>query len=235
MDGKQKIDVQGTALRDMLPELEVNAVGVISVDDRKGTKLEQTARELLPGVRSVVVLAMEIYPEVLDLVSPGRTTGAASTNDLLNTHTDYLSGRLNKASYDIARALRSAGWKTLPMPSAGCPMDTRFLEAVFSYKHAGQAAGLGTFGWHSLLITPEFGPRARLACCLTEAGLEATLSVNTSVDCASCGRCTEICPARALSAPPKGEPYAINKFACSAFRAASGGCSECMRVCPVGR
>jgi epoxyqueuosine reductase len=235
MDSQQKTKAEITILADLVHGLEVNAMGVASIAAWQGSRLEETAQKLLPQAHSVVMLAMEIYPEVLDLVSPGRITGAASTNDLLNTHTDYLSGRLNKATYDIAKALRSASWRTLPLPSAGCPMDTRFLEAVFSYKHAGQAAGLGTIGWHSLLITPEFGPRVRLAGCLTEAELESYRPVDFTVDCESCGLCIENCPARALSIPTRGEAYAINKFACSSFRGASGGCSECMRVCPMGR
>lgn len=115
-------------------------------------------------------------------------------------------------------------------------MDARFLEAVFSYKHAGQAAGLGKIGWNALLITPDLGPRVRLSCCLTEATLEPkNASMNMNLECYSCGLCLKSCPAKALTEPQDDEQYAINKFACSSFRSASGGCAECMRVCPVGR
>ena len=177
---------------------------------------------------------MEIYPEILDLASPERVMGAASTSDLLARNADFLSGRLTKAAYDIAKVAHRSGLKSLPLPAAGCPLDTRFLEAVFSYKHAGQAAGLGKIGWHSLLITPDFGPRVRLSCCLTEATLEPT-SIKMTVECDSCGICLDNCPAGALTKPQDGELYAINKFACSSFRNASGSCSECMRLCPEGR
>jgi len=233
MVSKGKAGAEEAILRELIPKLDVSAVGVASLAKWQGTKLEETALKLLPEARSVVVLAMEIYPEVLDLVSPGRMMGAASTNDLLDRHVEFLSSRLTKAAYDVAKAFRETGLKALPLPAAGCPLDTRFLEAVFSYKHAGQAAGLGKIGWHSLLITPEFGPRVRLSCCLTEAVLEPS-SGEMSIDCASCGICLESCPAGALKEPQAGEPYAVNKFACSAFRNASGGCSECLRLCPAG-
>jgi len=230
---KRKTDTVTSMLQDLISGLDVDAVGIARLAEWKGTKLEETALRLLPQARSVVVLAMEIYPEILDLVSPGRMMGAASTNDLLDRNADFLSGQLTEAAYDVARASRSIGLKALPLPAGGCPLDTRFLEAVFSYKHAGQAAGLGKIGWHSLLITPDFGSRVRLSCCLTEAPLEPT-KTNLTVECDSCGICLEGCPAGALAEPQAGEQYAVNKFACSSFRSASGGCSECMRLCPVG-
>lgn len=234
MSNERKTVTASTALLDLLPKLDTDAVGITSLAEWKGTKLEETALKLLPQAHSVVVFAMEIYPEVLDMASPERIMGIASMNDLLDRNVDFLSGRLTKASYDVAKAFRSIGLKALPLPAAGCPLDARFLEAVFSYKHAGQAAGLGKIGWHSLLITPGFGARVRLSCCLTEAALEP-IKTNMTVECDSCGICLDICPAKALAEPQAGELYTINKFACSSFRNASGGCSECMRICPVGR
>ena len=235
MNNNPKTVTQNAVLLDLLSKLDVNAVGIASLAEWKGTKLEDTVLRLLPQARSFIVLAMEIYPEILDLALSERITGAASLHDLYARDADYLSGRLTKAAYDVAKASHSVGLKALPLPSAGCPQDTRFLKAVFSYKHAAQAAGLGKFGWHSLLITPGFGPRVRLSCCLTEAELEPTTAVNETIDCDNCRLCLHICPAGALAKPRGGKQYTINKFACCSFRNASGGCAECMRVCPVGR
>ena len=233
MSSEPKPVTTSTILPDLISRLDVDTVGVASLAELKGTKLEESALRLLPQARSVVVFAMEIYPEILNLASPERIMGAASMNDLYNRNADFLNGRLTKASYDVAKAFRSIGLKALPLPAAGCPLDGRFLEAVFSYKHAGQAAGLGKIGWHSLLITPGFGPRVRLSCCLTEAALEPT-STNMTIQCESCGICLDNCPAKALVEPQAGELYTINKFACSSFRTSSGGCAVCMRVCPAG-
>jgi len=231
---REKTDNTNVILQDLLSKLDVDAVGVASLAEWKGTKLGESALRLLPEARSVVVLAMEIYPEILAHASPGKIMGTASMGDLLARNTDFLSSRLTKAAYDVAKASRSAGLKALPLPATGCPLDERFLEAVFSYKHAGQIAGLGKMGWHSLLITPDFGPRVRLSCCLTEAELEPTKTEST-LQCESCGICLDNCPAGALAKPQAGELYTINKFACCSFRNASGGCAECMRVCPEGR
>ncbi len=232
MINERKTTTENAMLQDLISKLDVSAVGIAGLAEWKGTKLEETTLSLLPQARSVVVFAMEIYPEILALTSPGKVMGAASLNDLLVSHADYLSGRLTKVAYDFAKASRSAGLKALPLPARGCPLDTRFLEAVFSYKHAGQAAGLGKIGWHSLLITPGFGPRVRLSACLTEAELEP-ITVDMTLECNSCGICLDNCPAGALAEPQAGEQYAMNKFACSSYRNASGACSECIRVCPA--
>jgi len=93
---------------------------------------------------------------------------------------------------------------------------------------------LAKIGWHCLLIVPDFGPRASLSCCLTEAELEPTYT-DMIVECDGCSICLDKCPAGALAKPQAGEQYVINKFACSSFRNASGGCTECMRICPEGR
>ena len=222
------------SIQDVLSELEVDALGIASLAVWQGTRLEETALRLLPQTRSVVVFAMEISPEILDLTSPGREMGAASLNDLFVSDANYLYGRLTKAAYDVAKASHRGGMKALPLPATGCPLDTRFLEAVFSYKHAAQAAGVGKIGWNSLLIAGGSGPRIRLSACLTEAELEPTDPVELDLKCERCGMCLEKCPAGALTEPQPGAQYAINKYACSAYRTGSGACSECMRVCPVG-
>ena len=229
-----KGNIPSTGLQDFISKLDVDAVGIASLADWKETVLEETALKLLPQARSVVVLAMEISREVLDLSTPGRVQGEASLSDLLNSDADFLYGRLTKGSYDIAKASHKFGLRALPLPARGCPQDTRFLKAVFSYKHAAQAAGLGTIGKHSMLVTPDFGSRVRLSCCLTEAVLEPTQR-DVVHECGSCRICLDNCPPGALAEPKPGEPYAINKFACSCFRSASGACVECMRLCPAGR
>ena len=231
---KEKLLSQSEAVQKSLAKLDVDLIGIALLTDLKGTKLEETARRLLPTANSILVFANEIYTEVIDHAAPGRTMGQASLNDLLDRHVDYLSGRLTKAAYDVAKVAHQNELKALPLPSAGCPMDTRFLDAIFSYKHAGQSGGLGIIGKSSLLITDKYGPRVRLSACLTEAILTPNKIVSSNV-CEGCDVCINNCPAHALSKAENGQPYTINKFACSAFRTASGGCSDCVRVCPVGR
>jgi epoxyqueuosine reductase len=221
-------------VQEFLSRIDVDLIGIASIKDCKGTRLEKMALTLLPEANSIVVLAMEIYPEILGHARPEKTAGAPAPNDLLDRHLEFLNGRLTKSAHDVAKASHKNGLKALPLSSAGCPTDARFLSAVFSYKHAAESAGLGSIGRSSLLISPSFGPRIRLGCCLTEAVLEPS-KLTLRNPCSGCNICITNCPANALSLPKDNEPYVINKFACSAFRNAAGGCSECMRLCPAGR
>jgi epoxyqueuosine reductase len=220
------------AVQEKLTDLDVDILGVACLSDIKGSRLAKSALKLLPSARSIVVLGLEIYPEFLNLTSPERTMGTANLNDLYRRHTDSLGGQLTGTAYSIARVSRQAGLKALPLPGRGPAVDRRSLEAVISYKHAAEAAGLGQVGMSSLLVTPQFGPRVQLALCLTEAMLKST-AADTSGTCRYCNVCVVNCPAHALERPKKGEPYAINRFACRTYVEAAGGCSECMRVCPV--
>jgi len=228
---KSKVKIN-TEVQEKLEKLDVDMVGAVRIDNLKDKKLKEAALKLLPSSCSIVVVGMEIYPEFLDLTSPERIAGTVNLNDLYNRHVDYLRGRLTGAVYDIARASRKAGLKALPLAAQGPAVDGRFLEAVISYKHAAEAAGLGSIGMSSLLVTQKFGPRVNFAVCLTEAVLKSTADTSQKI-CRYCNICVGKCPAHALERPKNGEAYAINKFACRTYVDAASGCSECMRVCPV--
>jgi epoxyqueuosine reductase len=226
---KVKID---KAVQDALGKLEVDAVGVARIADIKDERMKDAISSLLPEAKSMVVVGMEIWPEFLELTSPEMTAGGLNMNDIYQQHSTYLLGRLSKAVYDIAKASRAAGLKALPLTGQGPAVDRRNLRAIISYKHAAEAAGLGKIGMSSLLITEKFGPRVRVAICLTEAALEPTPMLENHI-CRYCNVCVLKCPAKALERPKKGEAYAINRFACREYVEAAGGCSECMRVCPI--
>jgi epoxyqueuosine reductase len=236
---KQMSDITLTAVNANLQEFQIevtaDVAGIVSIENTSQKRIVEDALRLLPGTNSVVVLATEIFPEILDQTRPERITGHVSMNDLYAVHLDYINGRLTNAAYDIAHACRSNGMKALPLSATACPTDARFMEAVFSYKHAAQAAGLGYIGRNSLLLTHDFGPRVRLSCCLTEAKFKPLEKKAATNKCTDCSICIKGCPSGALQIADEREAYSINKFACSAFRSAAGGCSECMRLCPAAR
>ncbi len=214
----------------MNQKLEVDLIGIARIDDIAPKEVRKSAESLLPGVKSAVVFAKEIFREIIDLLAPSKEVGAAEPGALLPPHYAYLTGRLTKATYDFSHMLRNEGYRCLPLPSVGCPTDQRNLVALFSYKHAAVAAGLGCIGRNGLLITEAFGPRVRLAALLTDAPFEPT-EASKKDTCKDCHACIRACPAQALELPKDESPYAINKFACRTYRETGLTCSMCMKAC----
>jgi epoxyqueuosine reductase QueG len=148
----------------------------------------------------------------------------------MGVHSDYLSGRLNRAVHELAILFRKEGYRSLPLPPAvGFITDQRYLMSLFSYKHAAELAGLGTIGRHSLLINPDFGPRLRLACLLTEAPLEPS-PVARKDYCVECDACIRACPAKALQIRA-GRSTSVNKFACHELPTGRTEFSVCLKAC----
>jgi len=221
-------------LEEMKSEMNIELAGVVSIGASTPKEFKKKISTLLPEAKSVVVMGKEIYREVVALLKPSKEVGDAEGGDLFGPHSAYLDGQLNNALYNLANFLRNEGYRSLPLPAAGCPTDMRSLTAVFSYKHAAQLAGLGTMGKNSLLITPEYGPRVRLACLLTEAAVEAS-PMSSKEYCAHCNKCIQACPAQALLPPEGAEVYNMNKFACRAYRQTGLTCGVCIKVCDEAR
>jgi epoxyqueuosine reductase len=220
------------AVQEQLNDLDVDLVGVVRLEDIEGTELWEQAKALLPSARSIVVMGMEVYGEFMELITTEKVMGAPNMNAMLREHTDYLGGCLTRAAYDVARASRCAGLKALPLGAHGPAVDGRTLTANLSFRDAAEAAGLGTIGMSGLLVTPQFGPRVSFSACLTEAELEPTPALSESA-CRFCNVCVAKCPSGALDFPDEGQVYSYNQFICRTYNDASGGCSQCMKQCPV--
>jgi len=102
-------------------------------------------------------------------------------------------------------------------------------------------AGLGEIGRMGLLMTPELGPRVRLAAVSTDAPLvpsAPTRDESVQDFCAVCEKCADICPAAAIPAGPRRDHdgvlrWRIDQEKCFALWCAVGtDCGRCMQVCP---
>ena len=102
-------------------------------------------------------------------------------------------------------------------------------------------AGLGEIGRMGLLMTPELGPRVRIAVVTTDAPLEiSTRSDEPSmIDfCLQCKKCADVCPSNAISfdAPKEIEGitrWQINQEACfTLWKKIGTDCGRCVSVCP---
>ena len=170
---------------------------------------------------NAIVLAMEMDKERMD-ASP-------SPDSAVMVHQTY--NELGIAANEIARQLRRWGFSA----QAGHP-----LGGLALYPPLAQAAGLGWQGMHGLLITPEFGPRVRLAAVFTSVESLPDTSTNEHAwiedFCRECVKCVRQCPPEAIATEPVvhagGRRTWIDKDRCLPYFVRNHGCSICIAVCP---
>ena len=224
------------SLDSIIEGVEADIVGVVNLDDWKDTPLRDEAQKLLPRAKSIVVLAMEVFAETVSQATSKALIGDMALRDLYVANNDVIDGLLDWEGYKLVKGLHNEGNEGLLLPAGGAPYDARFLEGPLSYKHLARAAGVGILGWNSLLLTPKYGARVRLAAVLTDAPFAGSVPLTMESPCVKCGgACVRICPAKAIARPTDEEDYCIDKYACSSYYTASGMCAECLRVCPAGR
>ncbi|RUA01219.1 MAG: reductive dehalogenase [Deltaproteobacteria bacterium] len=139
----------------------------------------------------------------------------------------------------LAQYIRGLGYRAIP-----CGNDTACSIPMAI------DAGLGEIARNGLLVTPEFGPRVRLAKVLTDLPLRPDRPITFGVwnFCMICKKCAKKCPSRSIM---HGDPteathnisnregvraWHINAETCLAFWAKNGtDCANCIRVCPFNK
>ena len=181
-DGKKKIDPKTLdELRQFAKSVGADEIGFASVPQEwvfKNTAIRYT---------HAIVLVMEMDKDRMDL--------APNPDTAVMVHETY--NQLGQISNKIADWLREQGYAA----HAGHPLGGMAL-----YPPMAQAAGLGWRGISGLIITPEFGPRVRLAAVFTEI---ENLPVYEGDEhawvldfCESCKRCIRDCPPEAFYDEP---------------------------------
>jgi len=170
---------------------------------------------------NAIVLVMEMDKEKIAL-APHRETIIM----IMDTY-----NKLGITANKVATFLREHGYSA----HASHP-----LGGIVLYPPLAKKAGLGWFGRHGLLITPEFGPRVRLAAVFTNiTNLPfATENPHEWIPeyCATCGKCIKNCPPKAIYEQPipkeNGLLTHIENEKCFPYFAANYGCTVCIKVCP---
>ncbi|MCX8032545.1 MAG: hypothetical protein N3B14_03995 [Thermoleophilia bacterium] len=178
-------------------KLEVDLVGIAPAERLSGAPEGHRPTDLLPGAKSVVVMAVRLSWGAIQAIYRAAEDGLRHAQCIYGTHGYALTPNyhLKFAAYRLARFLERRGHVAAPLPSgpgAG--------GAPFSHRHAAVAAGLGEFGWSGLVLTPEFGPRQRFVSVLTRADLVPDPLYAGPPLCDRCDLCIKMCPVGAIPA-----------------------------------
>ena len=131
----------------------------------------------------------------------------------------------------VAARLRKHGFGA----HAGHPLNGMAL-----YPPLAQMAGLGWMGLNGIVITPEHGPRVRLAAVFTSIE-NLPFSNKNEHDwiveyCNSCRVCIKKCPPKAIFDQPKehnnGQVTYVENDLCFPYFGDFYGCSVCVKICP---
>jgi len=239
-------------------ESGADLVGIARVEDIRPAYPPRYATDILPGAKSVVVV---LARQLRGAIAQHRSYKPA-VKDILMCYSF-----VDAAAARIARVLEQEGYDSVHIAST---MPVEFLGGrnfigEFSHRNAAIAAGMGVRGRNNLLVTPEFGPRHRLASVITTAVLEPDPLPSES-PCTRCCKCVENCPGRAFDKGTDDKPVDVLKCRTVLTRPLLGGmkvrnlvrsmfrttdwlgeviqtlmlgyhssCHACMAVCPAGR
>jgi len=187
-------------------------------------------RSIVPGTKTVIVIGFPVSLPIVD------TAPSIWYHELYRT----VNILLDSCGYRLSLFLTDLGYPSVWVPRDGYGSIDVLVDkpiAFFSHRHAAYCAGLGNFGINNMLLTPEYGPRVRLASIFTAADLP-TDPLREEPLCTKCMRCVKACPVAAI--PSVGYPEGLtDKKACALrsqdlHREYISPCGCCIKVCPVG-
>jgi epoxyqueuosine reductase len=239
---KKREELTKTVKDYVLNDLGAALVGVANANDPQFARAPKGHHptEILPGAKSVVVLAIRQLDEALDDSSPG---------EIHYKHYDLMNAWLEKTAFDLAFKMKNLGYKGLFIPESD-PYAKLFgqrnvglprFSPIFCHIHAAVAAGLGKRGKIGIVLTPQFGPYQRWISVITTADLvpDPRLKKEVCLDFikeGSCGsKCLTACPNGSLRAWPDEGGAQMFKCLAEPMRQQGLLCQACLCACPVGK
>ncbi len=270
--------VTSQMVKDVAKAAGADLVGIASMDRFEGAPKQADPRYIFPDAQAMIVLAFRIPRGALRGIEEGTFfvsycgMGYAGINFVLQP----------MVLWQVVRFLEQEGYEAVPVqncfPWCGIHTQTGELRPNWSrpvspdkpapdvfihLRLAAFAAGLGEIGYSKLLLTPEFGPRQRLACILTDAPLDPDPLYEGPQLCDRCMLCVKDCTGGALSEtetvkvriagvevewakldvkkcteafqnpPPEYNPFLGNPSPIYWYGRALEGARGCMRACMV--
>jgi len=165
----------------------------------------ETITRLLPGARSVIVVALRQLTGIME----ANVSDVETTYPFGNFGYWHINCNLSAICYDLARWLEDQKWTTLPL---GPALAVRFhykaypskkpitlMSSIFDLRKAATLAGVGRVAKSELLATQRYGTKIRLGALITTAPLEDDRMLEGSPCPQDCTICIDTCPMSAIS------------------------------------
>ena len=193
-------------------------VGIGSMDRFEGAPKQMDPRSIMPGAKSFVAMGFRHFRGLFRGIEEGTFFTAYSAMGYAGINYIYQPLVL----WNVARMLEDEGYDALPVPnnfpwgnsnmSGQNPeltgkMNPERSRPVSADKPApdvaphmrliAYCAGLGEIGYHKVFLSPQLGPRQRLAALFTTAPLEPDPIFEGGL-CDRCMDCVKACTAGAI-------------------------------------
>jgi epoxyqueuosine reductase QueG len=203
-------------VKEIAKKAGADLVGIASMDRFEGAPKQMDPRYINPDAKALIVIATRIPRGTLRGIEEGTYFLSYSSMGYGGINAIYNPMIL----WHLTRYIEDEGYEATPIPNdyydwpaihydTGKPKenwsrpvspDKPAPDVFLHFRIAAFCAGLGEIGYSKLLLTPEFGPRQRFACILTDAPLEPDPLYEGPPICDRCMLCVKECTMNAISA-----------------------------------
>lgn len=220
------MELTSVCVKKMADALGADLCGIAPAERFSQAPLGYSPTDVLPGCKSVVVIAVRFLTSTLSARSTIPYTVARNT----------LAARLDRMTLHISDAIEREGELAVPPGAVGPTIldkRNRKLRGIISLKHAAVLAGLGKMGKNTLLVNDRYGNMLWLGAVLTTAELEPDPLAAYDVCPDDCALCLKACPVKAL------DGVSIDQRKCGRFAFEDDRyagwrikCYTCRKICP---
>ena len=211
-------------VKEIMFSLGADLCGIASIDRFANAPTGYHPLDILPTCKSVISFGCRFPVGILICKSDIPYTRVRNS----------ITPKMDAIALDFCIEMEKHQVVCVPIPTNESQWDknTGRWRSIVSQKHAAQAAGLGTIGRHSLLITPEFGSMVWLGAILCEREFEPDEMKEPLCD--NCNLCVDVCPVNAL------EGSELKQQTCYEFAFGDDeekqtwriSCHKCRDICP---
>lgn len=187
-------------------------VGIASMDRFEGAPKEMDPRYIFPEAKAFIVLGFRIPRGCFRGIEEGTFFGAYPSMGYAGINLVYAPIVLR----EVTLFLEDEGYESVPIQNAllwtSRDKDTGKLisgsipvspdkpapDVFIHIRLAAVAAGLGEIGYSNMFLSPEYGPRQRLAGIITDAPLKPDPLFEGKI-CDRCMSCVKECPGKSIS------------------------------------